>query len=602
MISKRFDNYKYMYKNLWQWDKKSYLLCFIRSVLIILLPLCMALIPKVIIDLVMSGTPINRFVAITIGLSLLICTISWIEPYIKEKLSAATENSRVRYRIVAFKKLLNMNYAELESNEQQKKYEKAKMFIYAGKYTPLLDFLDINSTILSSAFGILFYSLIISKINPYLIIFIVLVCALEYGLSIYLKKYEFRVIGDEIGIYAKFDYLYRISVDDKNGKDIRLFSAQNFFSNVLKNLLKTHGKVMTSITKKTISNTVLESVLSLARDITIYFFLIAAVINGNIGVSDFVFLFGITTGFNGWVTALSQQMISFYEINKQCGYYRDFIAQEFGDENENEKEKGIVIDKIEKIEFKNVSFSYDGVKKILNNISFILNDNESTALVGCNGAGKTTIIKLLCGFYEPQEGEILINDTNINYIQKNSLLKLIGAVFQDYTFLPMEIQHNITMQKSKHINYEDMYYAAKQAGIYDKITNLTNSFNAKMEKQIYEDAVEFSGGENQKLLLARALYKNTDLLILDEPTSALDPIAESRIYEQYRKMTNGKISVFVSHRLASTQFCDKILFLNNGSITESGSHGELLKNKGDYWKMYNTQSYFYRKGSDIYEN
>lgn len=598
MISKKFNNYKYMYKNLWQWDKKSYFLCFIRSILIILLPLCMALIPKVIIDLVMLDAPINRFIAITIGLSLFICTISWIEPYIKEKLNAITENSRVRYRILAFKKLLEMDYAELESNEQKKKYEKAKMFIYAGKYTPLLDFLDINSTILSSVFGILFYSLIISKINPYLIIFIVLVCILEYGLSIYLKKFEFRVIGGEIDIYTKFDYLYRISVDDKNGKDIRLFSAQNFFANVLKTLLETHSKVMTSITRKTISNTLLESALSLARDVTIYFFLIAAVINGNIGVSDFVFLFGITTGFNSWVTALSQQMISFYEINKQCGFYRDFITQEFYDE----KEKGITIDKIKKIEFKNVSFSYDGAKKILNSISFILNDSESTALVGCNGAGKTTIIKLLCGFYKPQEGEILINDIPINSIKKDSLLKLIGAVFQDYIFLPMEIQHNITMQQSEQINYKDMHYAAKQAGIYNKIVNLNNSFNAKMVKQIYEDAVEFSGGENQKLLLARALYKNTDLLILDEPTSALDPIAESKIYEQYREMTSGKISVFVSHRLASTQFCDKILFLNNGSIKEQGSHSELLENKGDYWKMYNTQSYFYRKGSDIHEN
>lgn len=249
-MKSKFDNYKYMYLNLWKWNKNCYFLCIVRSFLLVILPLCVALIPKIIIDLIIYNVPINQFIYIIVFLSLFICFFSWIEPYIKEKLVAVTENSRVKYRIAAFEKLLNMDYKSLESNEEQQKYEKAKMFIYSGKYMPLLDFLDINTTFLSSLLGIILYTFIITSINPVLIIFILIICILEYFLSLYLKKFEFKIIDKEIGIYTKFDYLYRISVDDKNCKDIRLFSAQKYFTAIVDDLLKIHSKMMTYITKK----------------------------------------------------------------------------------------------------------------------------------------------------------------------------------------------------------------------------------------------------------------------------------------------------------------------------------------------------------------
>lgn len=588
----KFDNYKYMYLNLWKWNKSCYFLCVIRSVLLVVLPLCVALIPKIIIDLVTYNVSTKRFIYIIVSISLLICLFSWIEPYIKEKLAAITENSRVKYRIAAFEKLLKMPYHKLESNEEQQKYEKAKMFIYSGKYMQLLDFLDINTTFFSSLLGIIFYTFIITSINPVLIIFILIICVLEYFLTLYLKKFEFKIIEKEIGVYTKFDYLYKISVDDKYGKDIRLFSAQKYFITIVDDLLKMHSKMMSYITKKTINFTTIEAVVALIRDYIIYFFLILSVIKNKIEISDFIFLFGITTGFTGWISALSLQMINFYEINKQCAYYRDFVLLKPEDDS---SKYGVNLDTINKIEFKNVFFSYDGINYILNNINFVINSGESVALVGCNGAGKTTIIKLLCGFYKPQKGNIFINNIDINQIKKDSLLKLISAVFQDFSFIPMDIQSNIAMEDLQNIDTNRLVNVSKQAGIYNKIVELDNTFNTKMIKQVYENAVDFSGGENQKLLLARALYKKSDLLILDEPTSALDPIAESKIYDEYKKMMSNKISIFVSHRLASTQFCDRILFLKNGCISEEGTHNELLNNKSDYWKMFMTQSYYYKK-------
>ena len=399
------------------------------------------------------------------------------------------------------------------------------------------------------------------------------------------------MLANKIPIYTKFDYLNRISVDDKYSKDIRLFSAQKYFIDVIEKLLDKHKKMMTFITKKTIKYTAIEVFLSVVRDIVIYIMLILAVNKNKIDVSDFIFLFGITTGFTGWISSATKQMLSFYEINRQCGYFRDFINLE-SDNTSNCN--GIVLEKISKIEFKDVCFAYNN-NNILNNVNFVINNNESVALVGCNGAGKTTIIKLLCGFYKPHKGKIYINDININKIQRESLLRLISAIFQDYSFFPMSIQSNIAMQDPYYLDDIRLIEASKKAGIYDKIYRLDEMFNTKMIKQVYNDAIDFSGGEKQKLLLARALYKNSDLLILDEPTSALDPIAESKVYEQYRDMIQNRISIFISHRLASTQFCDKIIFLNKGVISETGTHLELLKKRGDYWKMFESQRCYYHK-------
>lgn len=586
-----FNNYKYMYSNLWKWNKFSYFLSIIRAFLLVALPLCMALIPKIIVDMVSLRASLKQFIFSIVLLSFLICMISWIEPYIKEKLSSTTENSRMKYRIAAFEKLLKVEYKELESNELQQKYEKAKMFIYAGKYTPLLDFLDINVLLLSSFLGIFFYTLVIMSINPFIFLFILTVCIVEYFLSLSLKKFEFEIVGKQIPIYTKFDYLNRIAVDDKYSKDIRLFSAQKYFIDVIEKLLDKHKKMMTFITKKTIKYTAIEVFLSVIRDIVIYILLILAVNKNKIEVSDFIFLFGITTGFTGWISSATKQMLNFYEINKQCGYFRDFINLQ-SDNTSNYT--GIVLEKISKIEFKDVCFAYNN-NNILNNVNFVINTNESVALVGCNGAGKTTIIKLLCGFYKPHKGEIYINDININKIQRESLLRLISAIFQDYSFFPMSIQSNIAMKDSYYIDDKRLIEVSKKAGIYDKIYQLDEKFNTKMIKQVYNDAIDFSGGEKQKLLLVRALYKNSDLLILDEPTSALDPIAESKIYEQYKDIMQNRISIFISHRLASTQFCDKIIFLNKGVISETGTHFELLQKKGDYWKMFESQRCYYHK-------
>lgn len=281
---------------------------------------------------------------------------------------------------------------------------------------------------------------------------------------------------------------------------------------------------------------------------------------------------------------------------KSCGLYREYVEEKETNEN-NDK---IDLNSVESIEFNNVSFKYPSSNhNTLNNVSFKINKGENIAIIGENSAGKTTIIKLLCGLYNITEGSVLVNNKDISLYSKDSYFDLFSVVFQDYFFMPMSIAENISA--SQKYDKEKLYSSFEKAGILEKIESLKDKENTLMIKDVYKEAVEFSGGEKQKLLLAKAIYKNAPVLILDEPTAALDPIAEGELYKKYNEITKDKISFFISHRLSSTVFCDRILFISNGRITESGTHEELMALKGAYYRMYQSQSYYYKEMNVNYE-
>ena len=248
------------------------------------------------------------------------------------------------------------------------------------------------------------------------------------------------------------------------------------------------------------------------------------------------------------------------------------------------------------IEFRNVSFTYEGSEKpVLTNVSFKINADEKIALVGNNGAGKTTIVKLLCGLYPPTSGEILIDGKSINDIGVEKYQDMISVLFQDTSPIALSIAENVCGCEPKDVDRKKLQDCLEKAGLLEKVNTLTKKEETYITPILDEKGVVLSGGETQKLLLAKAMYKDGPMLILDEPTSALDPIAESRIYEEYNQLANKKTAVFISHRLASTKFCDRILFLDNGQIVEEGSHDQLMKNGGKYREIFDIQSHYYKE-------
>lgn len=236
----------------------------------------------------------------------------------------------------------------------------------------------------------------------------------------------------------------------------------------------------------------------------------------------------------------------------------------------------------------------DEDKYTLKNINLKINKGERLAIVGINGAGKTTLVKLLCGFYSPSSGVIKVNGKPITDYNIEEYFTLFSAVFQDMYLLPVPISEFVASSDND-IDCEKVKKSLSLVGLDTKITSLPNGIHSRLMKGIFDDSIDLSGGEKQKLMLARALYKEAAVIVLDEPTAALDPIAENELYMKYSALTSGKTSIYISHRLASTRFCDKIVLIENGEIMEVGSHDELIKQGGQYAYMFDLQSHYYKE-------
>jgi ABC-type multidrug transport system fused ATPase/permease subunit len=303
---------------------------------------------------------------------------------------------------------------------------------------------------------------------------------------------------------------------------------------------------------------------------------------------------GFTLWLNGFVEAANNLRTSTISVKE----YRKCLDMK----NQLNHGEGRDVSKLDapfSIEFKNVSFAYPGAEKpTIENLSFKISPGEKVALVGDNGAGKTTIIKLLTGLYIAGEGEILINGYDIHSFNISDYMSLFSVVFQDSEPLSLTIENIITCQRNKEVDQERLYDALEKSGLKEKVLSLERKENTYLTQMFDLSGIRLSGGETQKLMLARALYKDAPLLILDEPTAALDPLAEERMYLQYDKLTEYNTSLFISHRLASTKFCDRVFFLEQGKIVEKGSHDELITLNKKYKETFDIQAKYYKENYD----
>jgi ATP-binding cassette subfamily B protein/ATP-binding cassette subfamily C protein len=249
-----------------------------------------------------------------------------------------------------------------------------------------------------------------------------------------------------------------------------------------------------------------------------------------------------------------------------------------------------------RIEFKNVTFRYPNqTKDVLTNISFTIKQGEKLAIVGENGAGKTTLVKLICRLYDPTEGNILLNDIDIRKFSYEDYMKIIATVFQDFKLFSFELKENIAFNQSDIVSDAEIITLLEQNGFGEKLNNLDRGIHTPIFRDFYEDGFEPSGGEAQKIALARADFKGSPIIILDEPTAAMDPKSEFELYQRFNTLVEGKAAIFITHRLASTRFCDNIILLKKGTIVELGNHKSLLEKSGEYATLYNMQAQFYNE-------
>ena len=586
------ENLKYMIKNWLEWDKKSLIYFFIRVPALVLQPIVTAYIPKAMIDCINEGVTVGRLILVVALLSILFALTTWLAPFMQELLLGSARIIRMRYAVMAFRKNLITDYTNIESLEGREKNKRAMEF-YRSYYSSSSDFIDTCNQFLVCIVGVITSLMLIYKINIFMILLIMITCVAEFFLLRHLNKKEKGVKDARGNIFVKFDYYYNLSKDLTAAKDIRLYGFTDYFLYAVAGLIKELEKITSIYMRQSVKVGGTRALLNLIRELVAYAYLTYLVFKNRLSVSDFIFYFGIITGFSNWITNAVFLYSNLERCCNDCAAFREFAQSKEG----NTEKPNADFEKTESIEFKNVSFTYPSAENpTIKNMSFKVNKGENIAIVGENGAGKTTAIKLLCGLYYPTEGDILINGKSSKDFSSDSYFDLFSAVFQDYEFLPMTVAENICAKSD--YDKERLYSALEQAGIADKIYSLDKKENSFMVKDVYKDAVDFSGGEKQKLLLAKAIYKDAPVLILDEPTAALDPIAENELYLKYNELTKGKLSFFISHRLSSTRFCDRILFISDGKIAEEGTHEELMALKGAYFKMYQLQSYYYKEAEE----
>lgn len=583
------ENIRYMLSNWIAWDKKSLVYFFIRVPALVLQPIITAYIPKAMIDCINDGVTVERLVIVVALLSLLLTLTIWMDPFMSELIRGGARIVRMRYAVMAFQKNLSTDYENIENLEKREQQKRAEDF-YSGRWSGGSNFIDRLNQFCVCVVGVAASSALIYKVDIYMILLILLTCAGEFIILKQINKKRTAKLNNMSKFRTKFYYFYKLSKDTDAAKDIRLYSFEDYFIKALAESLFMIEKAVAKFTHQSVSFSAARALLNLIREAVAYAYLVYLVTAGRLSVSEFIFYFGIITGFSNWIVSL---VFSYSQIEmccNECQAYRDYI------ESEDKADKGntLKIDNVYKIELKSITYKYPSAEEpTLKDISITFNKGENIAIVGENGAGKTTLIKLICSLYTPTDGEILINGVDTKTVSKDSCFDLFSAIFQDYYFMPMTIAQNLTA--SLDYDKDKLYSAFEQAGILDKINSLPDKENTLMDREVYKNAADFSGGEKQKLLLAKAVYKDAPVLILDEPTAALDPIAENELYLKYNELTKDKLSFFISHRLSSTRFCDRILFISDGKITEQGTHEELMALKGAYYKMYQLQSYYYRE-------
>ncbi len=448
---------------------------------------------------------------------------------------------------------------------------------------------------LKNLLGIVTFASFLVVLNPVIFLVTAVTSALTYLTTSWQPKYFEKHKKEWEKEERKKNYLQELSDDFPNAKDIKLYGMEGWINKMMRDYQAYLLMWNKRCSLRGFWASALAGVMTFVQNGVVYFVLIGMLLDGKISVGDFVFFFSLAGSIAGYLQGVITDIAKLGVRADKIAYYRDF----YGYENHfNHGEGSALPKKAVKIELKDVWYKYEGAEDYtLKGVNLTIDAGESLALVGINGAGKTTLVKLICGMYVPTKGEILVNGRPISDYNIEEYYLMISAVFQEIravAFTIFEFVASVDMERKT--AREEAVAAMKAAGIWEKIESLPNGMDTHLQKGVYEDGVDLSGGELQKLVLARAIYKDGSILILDEPTAALDPIAENNLYLRYRELTEGKTSVYISHRFASTRFCDRIVLLGDGVVQESGSHDELMEQNGQYAYMFGVQSKYYKEG------
>lgn len=581
-------------------NKKLLAVILIKPMANIVTKLMWAYSPKLVLSFIEQNLELNKIIFNII----IVCTVILIFNIISTISNNAFD---YEYRItegylekLRMNKIFHTDFKNMESPEFLDFAQKAKTALYRGR--GFFGVLFESRNFIAQGVLMIISATLIGIQNVFVMIFFIIISFGIAKILVFFTKLDKKKFTDKMApVWRKMTYLEGVTKNFDFAKDIRIFSMSDIFDRELNSTNDIFNKLNKKHHNRWIICSMDMELVLLMQKTLMYVWLVYNVIQGNYQISDFILYVGLVITFHdsvGYVNWI------FSNIRGNClliNDYRNFLNWEESKKNivENEKKQS-VHDGNYSFEFQNVSFKYPGHDiYALKNINLKINAGEKLAIVGVNGAGKTTLVKLIMKLYEPTQGRILLNGVDIKEYNREEYFKLFSPIFQNVECFAMTIYENISFEEEKNTDMDKVGKVLEQSGLKTKIDCYDKDVHSNLLKIFDKEGIDLSGGEKQRLAMARAMYKGGEVIILDEPTAALDALAEDKMYREFDNMIQGKTAIFISHRLGSTRFCDKIAMFDGGEIVEEGTHDELIAKNGKYAYMYEVQSQYYKDKKEM---
>lgn len=556
-------------------------------------PLLIAAVPSIAIAAITEGK-VQHYLFLMVAILSLLGVLKVIKDVLELDLFRCRFNCRMQSFIPNLaRRVLMMDYARVEPQKHQKKIHEAAESVNSNDSGAESLMNEAPGLIIKFA-GLITYGTAILVLDIRIILVMVFMCIVDILFRNHAINYSDKAWTENVDIRRQMRYIEDGALNLKAGKDVRIYQMQSWFHQTFDKLIKREVSVARKTQLRWYFPTLADQACVFIRDLLAYFILVTQAVSGEISPAMFTFYLSVIANFSYWFYGFSENISHIGRASREHDFFRALMDEE------EEPEAGGQLTTPHgdgfTVEFKNVCFRYeDADKDTIHNMNLTISKGEKIAVVGNNGAGKTTLVKLLCGLYHPTSGQIYVDGKDITSLNRTDYQKRLSVLFQDIDPFHFTIASNICTNEEEPYSSEKLRESLQKAELWEKVNSLPHKENTYITQTFDKEGIMLSGGETQKLLLARAIYKDGDFLILDEPTSALDPIAESHIYEQYSRLAQNKTALFISHRLASTKFCERILYLEDGQVREQGSHEELMAAGGEYRRIFDIQSHYYKE-------
>lgn len=563
--------------------------------------------PKYVLSFIEDDLPFNTIIMYTVIICLIMMILDVISTTCYNSFEFEYRKTEGYVEKKRMDKLFHTDFKNMESPDFLDYAQRAKTALNRGKGFHGVLYQSRNF-IAQGTLMILSAALIGIQNLLMMIIFIVISFGIVKISSFFTKRDKIKFSDAMAPTWRKMNYLESTTKNFDFAKDIRLFNMSNAFFNQLSGVNETYKELNRKHHNRMVLWEVSLGSVLIVQKILMYTWLVYNVVTGAYQISDFVLYVGLVSTFHASVGYVNWIYSDMRTNSLMINDYRNFVDWKEDRETADEKDGHITEINLDKFEFRfeNVSFKYPGHDNyVLKNVNLTIKNGAKLAVVGVNGAGKTTFIKLMMKLYEPSEGRILLNDVDIKEYNREEYFKLFSPVFQNVECFAMPIYQNISFAEEDKTDMNKINEVLEQSGLSEKINSYEKGIHTNLLKIFDKEGIDLSVGEKQRLAMARALYKDGKVIILDEPTAALDALAEDRMYREFENMIHGKTAVFISHRLGSTRFCDKIAMFEDGTIVEEGTHEELMAKNGKYAYMFGIQPQYYdekQKNSDNVED